>query len=261
MRIGQGTVAAGMDEQAGAALVAALGPGVVINLAERADRRAEMAGELARLGLALDVPAVDGPAVRLFAAVRPAEAGGFPTIGTRGCFLSHLGVLRLAREAGWDRVMILEDDLDFVPDIAGRLPAVLSALEGQDWSLFYGGYGEVPAGDRLAGGLVRLDPAAGVRCTHFMAVRGPAIGELVGYLEAMLARPAGSPEGGPMHVDGAYSWYRAAHPHRLTLAAVPPLGVQRPSPTDILGRPWFDRVQVLAPVVRLARSVKRRMRG
>lgn len=244
----------GQTGTAGAALVAALGPGVVINLALRADRRAEMAGELARLGLALD-----GQAVRIFPAVRPAEAGGFPTVGTRGCFLSHLGVLRMARDGGWDRVMILEDDLDFAGDIAARLPVVLRGLEGRDWSLFYGGWGEVPAGQRVAEGLVQLDPAAGVRCTHFMAVRGAAIGELVAYLEAMLARPPGSPEGGPMHVDGAYSWYRAAHPQRLTLAAVPPLGVQRPSPTDILGRPWFDRIGVLAPVVRLARGLKRRL--
>lgn len=244
----------GQSGTVGAALVAALGPGVVINLALRADRRAEMAGELARLGLALD-----GRAVRLFPAVRPAEAGGFPTVGTRGCFLSHLGVLRMAREAGWDRVLILEDDLDFAGDIAARLPVVLHGLEGWDWSLFYGGWGEEPAGERVAEGLVRLDPAAGVRCTHFLAVRGAAIGELVEYLEEMLARPPGSPEGGPMHVDGAYSWYRVAHPQRLVLAAVPALGVQRPSPTDILGRPWFDRIGVLAPVVRLARRVKRRL--
>ena len=38
-----------------------------------------------------------------------------------------------------------------------------------------------------------------------MLINAPAIGPLIAYLERMVARPAGHPEGGPMHVDGAYS--------------------------------------------------------
>lgn len=67
----------------------------VINLSSRADRRAEMAEQLQRIGRSIDTPTV-----RVFDAVRPAAAGPFSTIGTRGCFTRHLGILRDARAAG-----------------------------------------------------------------------------------------------------------------------------------------------------------------
>ena len=77
----------------------------VINLEDRTDRRAEMEQQLRRVGWqAAFVPAI-----------RPADAADFPSVGARGCFLSHLATLN--RPAG-GHVLLMEDDLDFVPDFA-----------------------------------------------------------------------------------------------------------------------------------------------
>lgn len=230
------------------AFLSATGPMVIVNLPSRADRRAEFAQQLARIGLGYD-----HPKVRLFQAVRPDDAGGFPSIGARGCFLSHLGIYA---ETG-DSVLICEDDLDFVPDFLARVPGVTEALAKQDWDFFYGGYGEPPEGDPVAPGLVRLPPDYGPSCTHFYAVRGRALEQLVPYLKAMMARPSGHDDGGPMHVDGALAWFRRAHPEYVTLAAVPELGVQRPSRTDIHALRWFDRVPVIRDLAGLLRRARK----
>jgi glycosyl transferase, family 25 len=246
------------DPGGGEALLTVFDRICVINLAERTDRRAEMARALARIGLGFDHPRVS-----LVAAERPADPGPFPGIGVRGCFLSHLGVLRAAARDGLGAVLVLEDDLDFPADIAARLPPLAAALGRLDWALFYGGWAEPPGTEPLPGapGLVAADPARAILLAHCVGFRGPAIAEAADYLAAMLGRPLGDPEGGPMHVDGAYSWYRRAHPHRLTVAAVPAIGFQRPSRSDIAPRAWFDRIGALAPLVRAARRVKGALLG
>ena len=96
----------------------------VINLAARDDRRREMAGELARLGLGFD-----HTRVRLFEAIRPGDAGPFRTIGARGAFLSQLGVLTEARRDGLRAILMLEDDCDFVASATERLPGLLDQLD------------------------------------------------------------------------------------------------------------------------------------
>lgn len=231
------------------------GPLVVINLAQRTDRRAEFAVQLRRLGLSYQ-----HPMVQVFDAIRPMAAEGFPSVGCRGCFLSHLGVLRRALKNGWESVLICEDDLDFTADAFARLPAIATALEANDWAIFYGGYGNQPPGPEVAPGLVRADPDRGIRCSHFYVVRGAAMADLVRYLEAMLNRPAGHADGGLMHYDGALGWFRKAHPQQVTLAAIPAIGVQRPSRTDIHALRWFDRwpgARTLATLARRARAERR----
>ena len=233
-------------------LLATLGPIVVINLPFRADRRSEFAAQLHRFGLSFD-----HPQVRIFDAVRPDAPDEFPSIGARGCFLSHLGILRAAVATGQDQILICEDDLDFTPNCLAQLPSLMASLKTDDWSIFYGGYGETPLGKTTAPDLLRLNSDQGVSCTHFYAIRGSAIADLKNYLEAMLERPSGDPQGGPMHYDGALSWFRKEHPHHITLAAVPPIGVQRASRTDIHALRWFDRwpiVRSLAGLLRRARA-------
>ena len=208
----------------------------IINLASRDDRRREMSEQLQRIGR--DIGSAN---IELFAAVRPPDAGSFPNLGARGCFMSHLGVLRAAMAQRLDSVLILEDDLNFAADFPTRAQAVMGQLAAVDWSMFYGGYELLQP---LAGqpqGCVRVGPDVPVRTTHFVALRGPAIASAVAYLEAMLSRPAGHPEGGPMHVDGAYTWFRRAHPQFQAWLAMPELGYQRASRTDIHALRWYDR--------------------
>ena len=228
----------------------------VINLKSRADRRVEMAEQLERVGLGLA-----SPQVQLFEAVRPDSPGAFPSIGTRGCFMSHLQVLRDARDRGLASVLILEDDLNFVKDFGTRFEPVRRCLQQQPWGMFYGSYtfyGEAPTLPDAP--CVQADAQLPISTTAFVAVHGAWIGRLIKYLEAMLQRPAGDPAGGPMHVDGAYCWFRAAYPEMACWLAHPSLGYQRSSQTDIHPPRWFDRVQPVAAVVSILRKLRNRLR-
>ena len=95
-----------------------------------------------------------------------------------------------------------------------------------------------------------------VRCTHFVAFAGKEnISAACAYLEAMLTREPGSPEGGPMHVDGAYSWYRNAYNKQTYIPSVE-LGYQRASQTDVHDLGWKDRFIGIRDVVSLIRKLK-----
>ncbi len=224
----------------------------VINLASRADRRAEMQTQLERVGLSLD----RAPVI-LFPAVRPDSPGEFPSIGARGCFGSHLGALKAAVAEGCQRILILEDDLDFSPAGLQSIDTALSALREQPWGMFYGGY-RLDRALPSTGPIQRVDPTDVIGTTHFIGLAGPWIGTAADYLEAMLHRPAGDPRGGPMHVDGAYSWLRAARPELHTWVATPQLGDQRPSRTDIHDLRWYDRWPVVRELAQAARRLRRR---
>ena len=225
----------------------------ILNLPGRVDRRREMAGELARIGTSFD-----DPRVRLFPASRPANPAGFPNSGAHGCFLGHLAMLREARDLGCHAILILEDDCDFAAGVETLLPPALDMLDILGFDIFYGGY-DLPEGpgrsDPTATPLMLADCAMPVRTTHLLGFGRAAIEALVPYLEAMLARPPGSSEGGPMHVDGAYSWFRASRCDLSTWLSCPPLGHQRPSRTDIAPPGPLDRLP--GPLRRVARWAKR----
>ena len=244
----------------------------VINLPSRPDRRAQMRSQLRRIGLDPDAP----PVVFLDA-IRPDAPAGFPTIGARGCFLSHLAVLHDAHAAGHRRILVLEDDLNFADDFGRRFTRSAQAAERQGWDVWYLGalsvqapHDDLPAsGDAaarppavwrtepLADDVVMLPPDSVVLGTHMLALGADAIACLLPYLQAMLTRPVGDPAGGPMHVDGAYGWFRRAHPDVRTVLSAPALGYQRPSRTDVHPLRWFDRlpgVHRAADLVRRARA-------
>lgn len=224
----------------------------IINLAHRADRRKAAVATLRGIGAE-----IDGDRIAFHQATRPADAGAFPTIGTRGCFLSHLGVLQEARAAGVASLLILEDDVALSRSERERLPAALAALAREEWDVFYGGS---PATE-TASPLSRVAPDEAVLLAHCIAFSKRAIDQLVPYLEAMLAREPGSPDGGPMHVDGAYSWYRAAHPDVRSFAATPHIAHQLSSRTDIHALGASDKSTVLQPFLHIARSLKNAIRN
>ena len=239
----------------GERLLGAFGRLYVINLPMRTDRRQEFGQQLQRLGLSYA-----SPGITLFPAVRPQELAGFPTLGTRGCFMSHLGVLTRAVTESTDSIIVCEDDLDFAHDFPEALVAVLAEAGRQDWDILYLGHDGLadlpaaPAGAKL----VRLAPDRAVHTTHFLVFRQSVHADLIAYLQAILRRPPGHPEGGPMHVDGALSRFRADHPQFVTLVAVPPLGYQRPSRTDIHALRLYDRLPLVRDLVCLIRRLKRK---
>lgn len=239
---------------AGTALIGAFSRIYVINLKSRADRRQEIGEQFGRLGLSFQHPQIE-----LHEASRFDSAAGYPSIGARGCFHSHLRILTAAAAANLPSILILEDDLDFSHEIETLLPAALARLEETRWSIFYGGYERpCPAADIKTLGISHIGPQEPIRTTHFIALRGDAIAFAASYLNAIDGRPAGSHEGGPMHVDGAYSWFRAAHPQLETWIADPQLGHQRSSRTDIHDLGWKDTMPGVRHLTALARKLLRK---
>ncbi|MBI5263394.1 MAG: LPS biosynthesis glycosyltransferase [Bradyrhizobium sp.] len=199
-----------------------------------------MKRELERIGWQAD----------FFETEKPSDAAGFPSVGARGCFESHLAVLR--RNRGVDRLVVLEDDVNFARDFGHLWSEAERELERVDWSICYLGH-QLPV-EKF--GLILLDSSQAVRCSHFLMFNGLSLAQIIAELEVIYSRPPGHPDGGPMHVDGAYSTIRAQRPHLKTYAYVPSLGYQRSSRTDIADDKWFDRSSVLRPLVDLARRAK-----
>jgi hypothetical protein len=227
----------------------------VINLPDRTDRLAEFDVQLAKIGLSLS-----HSGVRIFPAIRPTELAGFPTLGTRGCFLSHKTVIEQALLTGNGTAIICEDDLDFAPDFLSRLPAVLDVIGREPWDILYAGYGSDQIGDLVGyeANIFRLPPNHPVLCAHFYIIRGQALADFHDYLSVILRRPAYHPDGGPMHYDGAINRFRSDRPDLVALATLPTLGTQRSSRTDIHALRWFDRAPLVRSVVKLLRRAKRR---
>jgi GR25 family glycosyltransferase involved in LPS biosynthesis len=197
----------------------------IINLVDRPDRRQEMITQLDRL---------EGTPrnVEFFDAKRPSSAGEFPSIGARGCFESHLAILKEASKASVASLLIIEDDFDFSKSQLGAAARIFSDLMKQQWGFFYGSH-LLPR--KASRGLAAVAHDQPVQTTAFVAFSGEVIGPLISFLEELSKRPAGTPppDYGPMHVDGAYSVFRAMHPDYRTFAAFPPLGRQRSSFSDI----------------------------
>jgi glycosyl transferase family 25 len=224
----------------------------LINLPERADRKRELERELRSVGLQ-----ADDPRLVWIRAVRPLEAGEFPSIGARGCFLSHLTCLQSASERGHGRVLILEDDACFPRFRINGLKSIVGKLNGLNWAMWYGGgrmLREFDVGiDNIE--IIPIDTTVDVQTSHCIAFQGEAIGSVRAFLELILTRPGGHPEAGPMHVDGAYNTWRGLNPTAITLVTVPPVCVQRSSQSDIAIARWFDKT----PLIRRGVAALRRL--
>ena len=238
----------------GAALLSVFDHVYVLNLPERTDRRAESAAQFRRIGLSFD-----DPRITLFPAARPADKGDFPSIGTRGCFLSHMQVHEAALAAGHARYLLMEDDADFANGFSDRMAALAPNLAECDWGMFYGWnpdrYGR-PAG---LGELVEIPPDRGIVLAHFLGFSAAAAERILPFIAAIYARPYGHPEGGAMHVDGAYTWFRRASPDMRTFAVTEALSLQRSSRSDIHALAWFDRIGPARPVADALRRIRARL--
>ncbi|UIE36712.1 glycosyltransferase family 25 protein [Leptodesmis sichuanensis] len=221
----------------------------VINLPYRRDRRQQIEQELRAAGM----PFAPGQ-VELFDAIRPDSAGEFPSIGYRGAFLSHLAVLKRAQAEQLQTVLVMEDDLMLFDCFKEYEESLIEQLSQRDWDIIHFGYEPQqgnPADDQSG---VTLQPCfRDVIGTHFYGVNRKALAPLIQFLEAMLQRPPGHPEGGPMSPDGALNMFCIQNPAIVRLITIPCLGKQRSSRSDISSK-WFDQVPVLKELVNVARN-------
>src|ERR1700730_11011499 len=106
---------------------------VCINLDGRADRWKEMQAKFHQhdISTVRRFPAVDGEGLIL-----PPKWSG--TAGAYGCLLSHLQVVREARELGVRSVLIFEDDVVFETALQDKFKAYISQVP-EDWDMLYFG--------------------------------------------------------------------------------------------------------------------------
>lgn len=227
----------------------------VINLPERVDRKREVAEQLGLVGLSFDDPFVE-----LVAAHRPADRGDFESIGARGCFLSHLDVLDRAAKAGLNSILILEDDVNWTALAKSLSDEDIVMLKETGWQFLHGGSGHDGGWGAASLRLRPVPGEEGLMLSHFIGLRGPAIRQAADYLHAMLARPAGSPEGGPMHVDGAYCWLRKDHPDMAGYICEPSLARQRASRSNVSEAVGFRAIPVVARVLDVLRALRSRLK-
>lgn len=224
----------------------------VVNLPDRKDRRRVMVRELEKAGMLLTPNKVE-----IFPAIRPQDAGDFPSVGARGCFLSHLAILKRAKQDRLANVLIMEDDLTISERFRTEQALLVEQLRRTDWGFVYFGHVE----ETTEAYPVTLQPfSEPMKTTHFYGVNNRIFDRLLWFLEELQQRPGGHPEGGPMHLDGAYSQFRARNPGVVTLIASPNLGWQRSSRSDITNA-WFDRVPVFKELAGVARVGKARLKA
>jgi hypothetical protein len=220
---------------------------LVLNLPTRPDRRRDTQVELDRIGW---------PAARViwYPALDPLSAGEFPSGPHRGAWISHALVMNYARNAGYRRVLICEDDVQFAADWNARESGIAEQLDRASWGIAYLGHIEPVEPD---GGLVSWPSDRNVLLTHCYALDAAVLPRLCRYLDLQFLRPSGSELGGPMGMDGSLSWFRRENPDVITVMAAPPLASQRSTRSDLSPR-WFDRVPMLRHAAERAREWRRR---
>lgn len=200
----------------------------IVNLEHRRDRRAQMEGELRRVGLLGD------PRVAFFRAFRPDDRDDFTSIGARGVYASQKAILDEAAAAG-ESVLILEDDCDFAAHLARY-------ATDEPWDIVYGGYEASDAADLHGSDIIGA---------HMMGFSAAGAQRVSAYLRDLDYTGIHPP------IDGVYVWFRRAHPDVATHFAVPPLGHQRSSRTDIADLAFFDRWPGLRTLASAARRLRR----
>ncbi|MGD1874709.1 MAG: glycosyltransferase family 25 protein [Mastigocoleus sp.] len=225
----------------------------IINLPERVDRRKGMEKELKNVGIPFNPQKVE-----FFSAIRPDSPGSFQSIGYRGAFLSHLNVLKRAKELQLNNVLVMEDDLAFSEHFNEYEDRLIEQLQQTNWDLVQFGYFPVkgiiqPTGSTFA----TYQPFSGeIIGSHFYGVNGKTLDRLINFFEILLSRPAGHPEGGPMSPDGVFNVFPWQNKDIVRLISIPSFGGQRSSRSDChADLKWFDRLPVFQQGATLVRSM------
>lgn len=220
----------------------------IINMASRVDRRKETLVEFARHRLPINTEQV-----RFFQAFTPSTPAGFPNNGARGCFLSHLAILKNADSINANNVLILEDDVAFSKHITKLGQEAVNQLDGMDWDIAYFGHmrgndeATPPHWKKVDGEMLQ---------SHLYAVNGKTLSNMIRCFETILSRPTGHPDGGPMHYDGAINTFVMQNPDINAVYFSKNLGYQRPSKTNIQTTSVIDSNPILKPSADIYRRLK-----
>lgn len=221
----------------------------IIHLPDRVDRYKSMEKELRYLGIDIHDPKVSIPH-----APRPPDASGWPSRGVYGNFLSHLGILKDARDRGLPNCMVLEDDAIFSRRFRRHQEDYVEILRKEPWDLcFFGHALKRELRDKPRGLIPSEDYFIWAHC---YVVNAPAMPRLLEYFEEVMANEAGHPRGGRMYIDGAFTHFRQQNPDIVTLVANPVLSIQKGCVSSLANPRWYDGIRIIRPLVGLARSLR-----
>ncbi|MBF2027610.1 MAG: glycosyltransferase family 25 protein [Oscillatoriales cyanobacterium C42_A2020_001] len=225
----------------------------IVNLPERKDRRKATEKELQKVGMQITLGRLE-----FFPAIRPDSPNGFPSIGARGCLLSHLQILKQARDAGLTNVLIMEDDVFMDESFPEFEDALIEQLRQEKWEFAYFGY---PTMQPLTPPVKFAPFHEPMLTTHCYGVNASIFDRLITFLEELQQRPPGHPDGGPMHLDGAYNMFREKNPDISALRTSSCLVAQRSSRSDVQPTSWYENLPVTRQLIEIARAGKTFMRS
>jgi GR25 family glycosyltransferase involved in LPS biosynthesis len=109
-----------------------------INLDSRTDRKEQFEERSRKVGIIAErFPAISPAA---FGIPMHPECDEVQELHKYGCTLSHFAAIRLAKERGYQKVLIFEDDCIFIDDFAEKVWPVIEELKTiKDWDMIYFG--------------------------------------------------------------------------------------------------------------------------
>jgi GR25 family glycosyltransferase involved in LPS biosynthesis len=132
-----------------------------------------------------------------------------------GCLLSHQEIITKSYTCGLDRILILEDDVQFVSDFAEQYKAMKSQIPS-DWSLLYFGGNEMGMQEKVSENILKINH---MLMTHAVGIHHTAYAPLLSLLQS-----SDTP------VDVVYAMLQKTHP---CYAFYPYLAWQRAGWSDI----------------------------
>jgi hypothetical protein len=139
-----------MNETAKSGFWDAIDAILIVNLAHRTDRWERLSGTLSQIGVADKIhriDAIDGKTLPGYLAppwfrARTPEPVARMKAGSAGCCLSHRKAIAYAREKGFERVLVMEDDAHFLDDLTGPEGDAVAELLREDgqWHMLYLGF-------------------------------------------------------------------------------------------------------------------------
>lgn len=228
----------------------------VLNLPERTDRLKYIKQEMTRI----DMP-FESDKVRLFPAIKPKNKEPFVKLGSKGCFLSTLKILKESREENLKNLLILQDDAQFLPTFQDHEASLVSQLREKDWDIVQFGYFPLPDNgasetftNLVSEKVGALIPFSGqIIGAHCFAVNGKSLDKYIEFLEGLLSRPPGHPDGGPMPIDGSFNRF-SLRSDVTRLIVIPSLVTQKSSRSDV-SLSWYDNIRLLRPLLSMVRNL------
>ena len=163
---------------------------IVISLEKAKERRKRIKEQLDSLNIdAIIMDAVDGEKLskeekdKKLSLIDGYRYGENFTVGEIGCLMSHTNAIKLAKEKGWEHVIIVEDDVIFAEDFEKRVELLFKMLP-KDWEHVYlSGFPRTPRDHDPLVQMLHVEPSGIIDCIPITMIRNTAYDKIISYLE------------------------------------------------------------------------------